>query len=83
MVYLRLQPYRQVSVGGRRPQKLSPLFYGPYRMLQRVGTSAYKLELPAKARIHPMFHVSQLKKKLGRATQVQYQAPLDPVEQIL
>jgi len=36
MVYLRLQPYRQVSVGGRRPQKLSSFFYGSYRVLHRV-----------------------------------------------
>ena len=76
MVYLRLQPYRQVTVGGRRPQKLSPLLYGPYRVLQRVGTVAYKLELPEGAKIHLVFHVSQLKKKLGIATQVQHQVPL-------
>jgi len=29
-VYLRLQPYRQFSVAGRKPHKLSPPFYGPY-----------------------------------------------------
>ena len=30
MVYLMLQPYTQISAGGRRPQKISPLFFGPY-----------------------------------------------------
>jgi len=80
---LRLQPYRQISVGGRRPQKLSPLFYGPYRVLQRVGTVAYKLEPPEEAKLHPVFHVSQLKKKLGEAAQVQHQVPSHYVEQIL
>ena len=80
---MRLQPYRQISVGGRRPEKLSPLFYGPYRALQRVGTVAYKLELPEEAKLHPVFHVSQLKKKLGEAAQVQHQVPSHYVEQIL
>ena len=36
-VFLRFQPYRQFSVGGRRPQKLSPLFFGPYKVLQWIG----------------------------------------------
>ena len=66
-VYLRLQPYRQVSVAWQRNLKLSPCFYGPFLVLSRVGAVAYKLELPLGSLIHPVFHVSQLKLKLGRA----------------
>jgi hypothetical protein len=36
-VYVWLQPYRQVSVSMRRNAKLSPRFYGPFRILQRIG----------------------------------------------
>ena len=39
---------------------------GPYEILQRVGEVAYELALPAElASVHPVFHVSMLKKCLG------------------
>lgn len=59
-VYLKLQPYGQSSIALRRNLKLSSKYYGPSKILQKVG--AYKLELPADAPIHPVFHVSMLKK---------------------
>ena len=82
MVFLRLQPYRQISVGGKRSHKLSPLFYGSYKILQKIGPVAYKLELPVEAKIHPVFHISQLKRKLGHTIQVQNQLPSHAVEVI-
>ena len=61
-VYLKLQRYRQHSLKGRNiPHKLSPRYYGPFLVLDRVGSRAYKLELPPTTSIHNVFHVSQLK----------------------
>ena len=49
----------------KKDNKLSPRYYGPYKVLQKISTMEYKLELPASSRVHLVFHVSCLKKVIG------------------
>ena len=65
-VFLRLQPYKHMSLKqSKKDNKLSPKYYGPYKVLQKIGTMAYKLELLASSRVHSVFHVACLKKVIS------------------
>ena len=55
----------------KKDTKLMPNYYGPYKVLQNIGTMAYKLELPTSSQVHPIFHVSCLKKVIGENLPVQ------------
>lgn len=61
-VFVKLQPYRQVSAREMGSKKLKPLYYGPYCSLDKIEKVAYRLQLPESAQIHSTFHVSKLKK---------------------
>ncbi|XP_075515904.1 uncharacterized protein LOC142550712 [Primulina tabacum] len=61
-VFLRISPFRGVVHFGMRG-KLSPRFVGPYEIVERIGTCAYRLDLPQSlSGIHDVFHVSMLRK---------------------
>ncbi|KAL4183718.1 hypothetical protein AMTRI_Chr11g99680 [Amborella trichopoda] len=73
LVYLRLQPYRQMSVSLRKNLKLSARYCGPYEIIQRVGPVAYKLQVLSESRIYLVFHISCLKEKVGTSIQVHHE----------
>jgi len=61
-VFLKVAPWKNMLRFGLKG-KLTPRFIGPFRILQRVGPVAYKLDLPPQlAKIHDVFHVSLLRK---------------------
>lgn len=71
-LFLRLQPYKWICLKqSKKDNKLSPKYYWPYKVLQKIGTMVYKLELPASSRVHLVFQVSFLKKVIGDKIQVQ------------
>ncbi|GKF63269.1 hypothetical protein Tco_0186717 [Tanacetum coccineum] len=60
-VNLKVSPWKEVVCFGKRG-KLNPRYVGPFKVLEKVGSIAYKLELPKEpSRVHNMFHVSNLK----------------------
>ena len=66
LVYLRLQPYKQTSLKINGAKKLKPRYYGPYKVIQKIGEVAYALEILEVSKIHNVFHVSCLKKYIGQ-----------------
>ena len=68
-VYLKFQPYRRRSLAWKINEKLSPRFYGPYQVLVKVGSVAYRLALPLSCLLHLVFHISHLKKAVPPTVQ--------------
>jgi hypothetical protein len=70
-VYLRVSPMKGMKRFGMKG-KLAPRYIGPFPILEKCGTVAYKLDLPPSlVGVHDIFHVLQLKKCL--------KAPMDEV----
>ena len=75
-VLLKLCPHRQLSLSSSKYIKLSPCFYGPFLIVSKIGTVAYKLELPSSTKLHPVFHVSCLKPFHGTSVSIEPSLPV-------
>ncbi|GJZ24583.1 putative reverse transcriptase domain-containing protein [Tanacetum coccineum] len=76
-VLLKVSPCKGVVRFGKKG-KLAPRFVGPFKIIEKVGLVAYKLDLPEKLDgVHDTFHVSNLKKCLADPT---LQVPLDEIQ---
>ncbi|GJY77465.1 hypothetical protein Tco_0482581 [Tanacetum coccineum] len=76
-VILKVSPWKGVIRFGKRG-KLDPRYIGPFKILAKVRTISYRLELPEHLiKVHSTFHVSNLKKFLSDETFV---IPLDEIQ---
>ena len=70
MVYLKLQPHIRSLVAFCSNHKLSFRYFGPFKIIAKVGSVAYKLDLPPSSAVPPVVHVFLLKKHVPPYTQV-------------
>ncbi|GJY12472.1 putative reverse transcriptase domain-containing protein [Tanacetum coccineum] len=76
-VMLKVSPWKRVIRFGKRA-KLNPRYIGPFKIIAKVGTVAYRLEIPEQlSRVHSMFHVSKLKKCIAEEPLA---IPLDEIQ---
>ena len=68
------------NIRTQRPsKKLDWKRLGPYPILERIGTQAYRLQLPSSMKIHPVFHVSLLDRYVESDIPTRVQPPPQPV----
>lgn len=76
MVFFKLHPYRHQYAFKRAYKKLANWFHGSFEVEIKVGKVAYKLKLLLESRVHPIFPISLLKRKLGETSNFSVNLPL-------
>ena len=67
------------NIRTKRPtKKLSPRLYGPFKVLEKRGNRALKLDISPRWKIHPVFHVSLLEPYKDSDRPNGEQPPRDP-----
>ncbi|XP_059659221.1 uncharacterized protein LOC132306041 [Cornus florida] len=81
-VFLRISPWKGIMRFGKKG-KLSPRYIGPYKILERIGAMAYRLELPKElSRLHDVFHVAMLRKYISEPSHVLVAEPIKVKEDL-
>jgi len=81
-VFLKVAPWKNMLRFGLKG-KLTPRFIGPFKILQRVGPVAYKVDLPPQlAKVHDVFHVSLLRKASVDPARILPQVPVEVKEDL-
>ncbi|KAK6131132.1 hypothetical protein DH2020_035131 [Rehmannia glutinosa] len=76
-VFLKVASMKGVMRFGKK-EKLSPRYFGPFHITERIGDAAYRLDLPASmAQVHNVFHVSMLRKYISNQSHILKQEPIE------
>ena len=59
-IFVRIKPYKQLSLEQQGKNKLAPIFYGKYQIIWNISSVEYEINLPETSQIHNVFHVSNL-----------------------
>jgi len=60
---------------GRRTEKLTERFVGPYRVKEIISSNVVKLELPSTVKIHPVVNVSRVQRYVGQVEEQRKEQP--------
>jgi hypothetical protein len=78
LVFIKLQPYAQSLTTSRSNSKLAFKYFGPYSVKRVINPTAFEVALPPESKIHPVFHVSQMRKALLPGTTSSLALPTPP-----